>query len=362
MTKLHLKFVNRFHDRHGRPRHYFRRPGFKSVPLPGLPGSFEFMDAYQAALAKAPGVEIGASRTVSGTFNALIVAYYSAAAFTDALAVATQKMRRAIIESFRAVYGDHRVPHLQRAHVDKMLSSKTPHAQKNWLKAMRPLMAFAVAKGLCAVNPTDGVKPSKARKSGGHMPWQDEQIAAYRAQHALGSMARLALELLLNIAARRGDAHVLGRQHIRDGRLCWRPSKTKRTTGKSLEIRIIPELQAALDAMPTSGELPFLLQDYSKPFASSASFGNKFADWCVAAGLQPVVCDDGKIRNYRAHGLRKAALTELAYKGCTGPELMGVSGHSSLAQVQVYIDMASQRRLADAAMDKRQAAGVGKGT
>jgi integrase/recombinase XerD len=50
----------------------------------------------------------------------------------------------------------------------------------------------------------------------------------------------------------------------------------------------------------------------NKPFASSASFGNKFADWCVAAGLQPVLCDDGKIRNYRAHGLRKAALTELA--------------------------------------------------
>jgi hypothetical protein len=44
--------------------------------------------------------------------------------------------------------------------------------------------------------------------------------------------------------------------------------------------------------------------------------------------------------------------------GCTGPELMNVSGHSSLAQVQVCIDKASQRRLADAAMDKRQAAGI----
>ena len=83
------------------------------------------------------------------------------------------------------------------------------------------------------------------------------------------------------------------------------------------------------------GELPFLLQDYGKPFASSASFGNKFADRYAAAALPPVVCDDGKVRNYRAHGLRKAALTELAYAGCTGPALMNVSGHSSLAQVQV---------------------------
>ena len=110
--------------------------------------------------------------------------------------------------------------------------------------------------------------------------------------------------------------------------------------------------------MPPSGELPFLLQGHCKPFASSASFDNKFADWCIAAGLQPVLCDDGKIRNYRPHGLRKAALTELAYAGCTGPELMNVSGHSNLAQVQVYIDKANQRRLADTAMDKRQVAGI----
>ena len=359
MTKIRLKFVNDFCDRHGKVRHYFRRPGFKSIPLPGLPGSVDFMEAYQTALAKVPGAEIGARRTVSGTFNALIVAYYKHTVFTDDLAVATQNMRRPIIERFREVYGDKRITHLQRVHVDKLLAGKKPHAQKNWIKAIRPLMAFAVSQNMCAVNPTDGVKPSKARKSDGHMTWQDEQIAMYRGHHALGTMPRLALELLLNIAARRGDAHLLGRQHISKGRLCWRPGKTKRTTGKSLEIGIIPELQTALDAMPHSGDvLTFLTNDYGRPFASAAAFGNKFADWCVAADLKSVLCDDGKIRNFRAHGLRKAALTELAYAGCTGPELMNVSGHSSLAQVQVYIDKANQRRMADFAMDKRQAAGT----
>jgi hypothetical protein len=33
------KYVNGFIDRHGRPRWYFRRAGFKKVPLPGLPWS-----------------------------------------------------------------------------------------------------------------------------------------------------------------------------------------------------------------------------------------------------------------------------------------------------------------------------------
>src|SRR5262252_8656396 len=41
-------------DRHGKPRWYFRRPGFKQMPLPGLPWSPEFMAAYEEALAGQP--------------------------------------------------------------------------------------------------------------------------------------------------------------------------------------------------------------------------------------------------------------------------------------------------------------------
>jgi integrase len=115
----------------------------------------------------------------------------------------------------------------------------------------------------------------------------------------------------------------------------------------------LPELQAALDATATRDTcLAFLLNDYGKPFASAAAFGNKFADWCVQAGLQPVFCDDGRMRSYRAHGLRKAACKALAHAGCTAPEIMSVSGHSTLAQVQVYIDEFEAERMAESAIDK----------
>jgi hypothetical protein len=57
-----------------------------------------------------------------------------------------------------------------------------------------------------------------------------------------GAVARLTIELLLNIAARRHDAHIKGQQHIRDGKLSWRPNKALRSTGKLLSIRIMPEL------------------------------------------------------------------------------------------------------------------------
>ena len=38
-------YVQQFLDRHGKARFYYRRPGFKLVPLPGLPWSPAFMAA-----------------------------------------------------------------------------------------------------------------------------------------------------------------------------------------------------------------------------------------------------------------------------------------------------------------------------
>ena len=59
MTKLLLRYVNEYRDVHGKVRRYFRRRGFKKVPLPGLPGSEEFMAAYKregAAMTKRDNV------------------------------------------------------------------------------------------------------------------------------------------------------------------------------------------------------------------------------------------------------------------------------------------------------------------
>jgi integrase/recombinase XerD len=364
MAKISLRYVNSFYDRHGKLRHLCRIPGRKSFTLPGLPGSPEFMDAYQVALAGAPETSsIGASRTKAGTVNAAIVAYYGSKSFTDRFASETQRMRRNVLERFRAEHGEKRIALLRSDHVVKLLETMRPHAQKNWIKTIRGLMAYAVANNMRKDDPTEGVKAVEIAKSIGHMTWLEPQVEQYRKHHALGTTARLALELLLNIAARRYDAHVIGTQNIiisnKDGvkKLCWRPHKTLRTTGKMLKIKMLPSLQAALDAMPkpdhgTELPLAFLTNDYGKPFASAAAFGNKFADWCRAAGLKPVMCDDGRVRNFRAHGLRKAALRALAHAGCTGIELMHVSGHSSLKQLQEYLDEVEQEHMADRAMDR----------
>jgi integrase/recombinase XerD len=359
MTKIQLRYINAFRDRHGKVRHYVRRPGHRAISLPGLPGSPEFMAAYQAALANVKPSAVGGARTRAGSVNELIVAYYSHAAFTEDLAPATQAMRRAILERFRSEYGDGRSQTLQREHIQRLLDKKKPYAARNWLKTLRGLIQFAIRTSRRKDDPTYGIKLRRAGKSSGHLTWTGSEIVQYRAAHPLGTVARLAFELALNVAARRGDVCKLGRQHItKDDRLSWRPSKTRRSTGLMITVPLLPELQAAIAAMPASDALTFLTNDYGKPFASAAAFGNKFADWCEAAGLKPVTCDDGKIRSYRIHGLRKAACCQLADAGCTAAEIMAVSGHSTLAQVQVYIDEVNRERLADAATLKRSQSGT----
>ena len=85
-----------------------------------------------------------------------------------------------------------------------------------------------------------------------------------------------------------------------------------------------------LYAGPT-GVLTFLLTDYGKPW-SNAGFGYKIRDWCDAAGLPQ--CS--------VHGLRKAAAAELAELGCTAHEIMAITGHESLQEVERYTKAAGQ--------------------
>lgn len=366
MADIRLEYVNSFTDARSKRRHVFRRKGHKRVTLKGKPGSQEFMDHYHQLLEQTggtPSPQIGASSAKAGTVNALAVSLYEHDVFTKGLAKDSQNSWRRIIDHFREfktpsgrLYGENNISTIQKKNIFAFLEGKPANAQKNNLKAVSFLIRFAISQGQLAHDPTEGIELLKGTKSSGHMTWLEPQVKQYRERHQLGTVARLAIELLLNIAARRHDAHLIGQQHIRDGKLSWRPHKTLRSTGKLLSIPIVPELQAALDAIPAGiradGVLTFLVNEYGRPFASAAALGNKFADWCRAAGLKPVLCDDGRTRSYRAHGLRKAALRTLAHAGATGVELMPVSGHASLDQVQEYLNEVDQERAADAAMAK----------
>jgi hypothetical protein len=160
MTRIKLEFVHRYRDRHGKLRHYFRRRGFKKLVLPGLPGSAEFMAAYEQALAGLPK-EIGADRTRPGTVNAAIVGYYTCLAFRE-FSPSTQAKRRAILERFRNEHGDKRIALLPQHVLERMLNQiKKPATARHWLTALRGLLEFAQKEKFCATNPALGIKAAE---------------------------------------------------------------------------------------------------------------------------------------------------------------------------------------------------------
>ena len=336
MTKTHVPYLHRWRNRHGKWENFARFPGRKQVRLRGDLFSEQFWVDYQAAQADAPRPEIGASRTKPGTVAAAIVAYYGSVPFLN-LAGSTQNVRRNIVERFRADHGDKRIVSLQRRHIAEMVAERaatTPAAAQVFLKVLRALMQFCVSVGLCNDDPTIGVKNVKLRSEGIYT-WSEADIAKFEANHSIGSRPRLALALLLHSGQRRSDVIRMGRQHIRDGAV----HLTQQKTGVTLAIPIHPELAAVIDATP-SEHLTFLVTRDGSPF-SPAGFGNHFRQWCNEAGL-PKECS--------AHGLRKAACRRLAESGCSALEIMAISGHASLREVQRYCAAVNQVQMARSAM------------
>src|SRR5262245_4697816 len=138
LLKRPPKFVHGFMDRHGRPRYYLRRPGFKQVPLPGLRGSPELMAAYAQALALTPPAEIGARRTLPGSVRALTVSYFQSAMFAG-LQQSTRGVYRNIAEAFCREHGDKRAALLRREHVERLMASRSerPDSANGLLKVLR---------------------------------------------------------------------------------------------------------------------------------------------------------------------------------------------------------------------------------
>jgi integrase len=322
------KYTHGFVDRHGHARFYFRRAGYKTVPLPGLPWSPQFMAAYELAC-KNDMAEIGASRTLPGTVSAALIAYYQHPSFTDALAKVTQQNRRAILESFRHEHGDKRIALMHAQALQATLNHKTPASQRNFKRAMRGFLDFCMAHNLIKVDPLAGTKLSRM-KVRGHHTWTDEEIAQYQARHTPGTQARLALELLLQTGHARADVARMGPQHVRNGTLSMRRQKTD----VQFDIPLLPDLLAEMRLHPKNG-LAFLISERGKPFGA-ASFGNKFRSWCNEAGL----------KHCAAHGLRKASAVRHALNGASAFELMAWHGWKTIGEAQRYVEEANRIRLA----------------
>ncbi|MGE0178948.1 MAG: tyrosine-type recombinase/integrase [Sphingomonas sp.] len=329
-------YVSEYRDRHGKPRWRFRRKGFATHHFVSPPGSEAFRAEYRACLEQAPAEGGGATRAAPGSIAELIVRFYASPAWRGRMKPSSQRTYRSIIERFRAAHGDKPVAMVQTRHLDAILGklAATPAAANNLRKVMKRLFGYAVKIGLRPDNPALATDGYRTNAEGWHT-WTEEEIARFEAYWPLGSRPRLALALMLYTGQRRGDAILLGRQHLRDGRIRLRQGKT----GESLAIPVHSALAAAIAAMPESDHLTYLVTNFGRPF-TSAGFGNWFRKRCDEAGLT----------GCSAHGLRKAMSRRLAELGATNLEGRAITGHKTDRMFAHYAERADQGRLADAAM------------
>jgi integrase len=233
---------------------------------------------------------------------------------------------------------------MTREHVDIIVGkmASKPGAGIVLLKRLRTLVRYAIALGWADRDPTAGVKAYRTKEI---HTWNEEEIATFERRWPEGSRERLAFALLLFTGQRGSDVH----------RMLWKDFNgdtirvVQQKTAAKLSIPIHQSLNRLL-AMADRNCTTILATAYGKPF-SVKGLGNMVSAAIRTAEL-PVRC--------KPHGLRKAAARRLAEAGCSASEIMSITGHKTLAEVERYTRAAEQGRLARQAIKRQSESRSGK--
>ena len=339
MSRIKLQHVNEYRDRHGKVRRYFRRKGQRAISLPGLPGSIEFMAAYQAALAIVSPPPPSSKHVIAGSLAALAAGYFRSADFAN-LSPSSQRSYRVALKPILAAHGHLLVRELPKEaarHVIEDIGAERPGMANLTRSVLSKVVAYAIEAGMRADNPFAGLKPYRL---GTYHTWTDAEIAQFERRWPLGTRERLAFALLLYTGQRGGDVVKMRRSDIVDGRIRVAQDKARKGTTNELMIPIHAALARALQAGPVVGMTHLITNARGKPMQRLTKF---IAIAREAAGLPPRCV---------AHGLRKAALRRLAEAGSTTKQIAAVSGHRSLSEIERYTARADQAGLAQSAIAK----------
>lgn len=326
-------YVTRERTRHGKVLFYFRIGKGPRTPLPD-PRDEGFWKAYQAAL---KAVELPSTKKVGvGSLEWLIARYRETIAY-QGLSKATRRQRDNIFRQVIAKSGQEPYRLITRKSMvaarDKRAA--TPAQARNFLDAMRGLFRWALEAEHVAIDPTAGVSNPRRPKGDGFAAWNMEDVAAYERRWGAGTRERVWLHVLLYTGLRRGDAVMIGKQHLRDGVLTIKTEKT----GTEVYITLDHRLAETLRHGPT-GDLAFIAGDNGRPLTKE-TFGNYFREACTAAGVRK-----------SAHGLRKLGASIAAESGCTVSELEARFGWTGGTMASLYTKSANRKRLAMSASEK----------
>ncbi len=328
----------------GNPRYYLRRAGAKAVSMPDLPKSHpDFLAAYIAAMnGEAPANP--AHRTAkTGTISAGILAYRKGDHYLTR-AASTRSVWLRMLEDIDGRYGAARLADLAPRHIRQDLARLAPIPANNRLKVWRALGRWWVSAGLLEVNPTAGVESRDTPKSDGHAPWTRDDAQKYRGHWKIGTMQRLAMELMLHTGAGITDACRIGPGHVdRDGWLRYKRAKTgtlaicpfaaPATLSSPSWFEVSPHLADCIAASPR--HMTFLSTAHGAARSPKAA-QQWFSGAAKAAGLVP-----GKT----AHGLRKLRSVMMTEAGASPEQRMAILGHETSEQTREYSKTADAKKI-----------------
>jgi len=327
-----LKASGRFKS--GNTRYYYRATG---TPLPDAPkDSPDFLAAYAAA-AKGEPLKSPKATHKAGTIGAAVRGYLASDVFLS-LANTTKAQRRRIVEQIEDKYGTGNLTDLQAKHIRLDLAPMKPNPATHRLKAWRGLCRWAVDAGLIDTDPARDVRKPAAPKTDGHTPWEESDIATFRAFWAIGTPQRLALELMAHTGAAIGDATRLGRNNIKGGWITYKRHKSKTVCAIPLTesaphwFPASPFLHECIEPVPRA--LTFLATTTGRPRSEKSA-----AQWFSAAARK------AGIYGKTAHGVRKYLATAMAERGATPEQRMAILGHESSSQTREYSKTADAKRI-----------------
>ena len=294
-------------------------------------GSPEFEEQYHAAICG--DLASGPRKPGAGTLQWLWERYRDSSTWAQ-LSPATRRQRENIMSGVLKNAAAMPIAEITRKAIVRGREDRkgTPAQANNFIKLMRGLCKWAADAEHVASDPTRDVAMLKV-KTTGFQAWTEADIERFAARWPIGTRERVAFDVLLYTGLRRGDAVILGRQHVRDGIFTIKTEKT----GAEVTVQILAPLAQSLAAGPT-GDLHFIVGERGQPLTKE-SFGNWFGEACREAGVRK-----------SAHGLRKALASKLANTGATTDQLKAVFGWTDEKMPSLYARGADRKRLAQDAL------------
>src|SRR5262249_49107590 len=140
---------------------------------------------------------------------------------------------------------------------------ETPFQARHFIDAMRCLFAWAQEAGYVTNNPAANVKYLPLKSGDGFPMWDEDDVAAYVKRLPLGTRQYVWFAVLRYTGLRRGDAVLLGPQHVKRGERVAKIKTEKTGMEVSIKLSELPELEEALARGPT-GDMAFIVGEGGK--------------------------------------------------------------------------------------------------